>query len=329
MVRRAVAFGAGLVALLLFVFLVKGCLDSRKESAINDYVTDVDALMRESNQLSETMFALLEGDGGASDVEIQNGLNTASGKSAQLVDRARDLEHPDDLDTAQRYLIDTLDLRREGVGLIADHLPAAIAGGDQEEGGAEDIAQDMQPFLASDQLYFRRVLPAIDRVLKQEGLEQNVVESTFLRDIKWLEPTEVATRIGGIGGAEGSADAAPGLHGNGLGAVTLGGVALTPGASTSVPLSDDLTIQVQVANQGENTETDVPVKVTLGGGSDAISAEAVLDTIAAGETKTVDVPIDEQPPTGQNVPISVEIEAVPGEEKTDNNVGDFSAIFTS
>jgi hypothetical protein len=324
-----IAAGAALIALLLFFFLVKGCVDSRKESAINDYVTEVDALMRESNQQSETLFALLAGDGGASDVDIQNGLNTASGKSAQLVDRARDLDPPDELGTAQRYLVDTLDLRREGVGLIADHLPTAIAEGDQQEGGAEEIAQDMQPFLASDQLYFRRVLPSIDQVLEQEDIELKVVESTFLRDIKWLEPAEVATRVGGIGGAEGSADAAPGLHGNGLGAVTLGGVALTPGASTSVPLSDDLTIQVQVANQGENTETDVPVKVTVGNGADAIDAEAVLDTIAAGETKTVDVPIDEQPPTGQNVPIEVEIEAVPGEEKTDNNVGDFSAIFTS
>ncbi|HYJ00260.1 MAG TPA: hypothetical protein VEX36_11385 [Thermoleophilaceae bacterium] len=329
MVRRAVAFGAGLLVLLLFVFLVKGCLDSRKESAINDYVADVDGLMRQSNQQSDALFTLLAGGGDASDVEIENGLNGYRIRSAQLVDLARDLDHPDDLDTAQRYLVDTLDLRREGVGLIADHLPAAIAGGDQEEGGADEIAQDMQPFLASDQLYFRRVLPAIDQVLDQEGLEQKVITSAFLPDVSWLQPTEVATRIGGIGGAEGSADAAPGLHGNGLGAVTLGGVALTPGASTSVPLSDDLTIQVQVANQGENTETDVPVKVTIGSGADAISAEAVLDTIAAGETKTVDVPIDEQPPTGQNIPISVEIEAVPGEEKTDNNVGDFSAIFTS
>lgn len=329
MVRRAIAFGAGLIALLLFVFLVKGCLDSRKESAIADYVTDVDALMRESNQQSEGLFALLQGDDGASDVDIENGLNGYRSESARLVDRARELDHPDDLDTAQRYLVDALDLRREGVGLVADHLPAAIAGGDQQEGAAEQIAQDMQPFLASDQLYFRRVLPSIDQVLDEQGLEQKVAGSTFLRDLAWLDPAEVATRVGGIGGAAGSADAAPGLHGNGLGAVTLGGVALTPGASTSVSLSDDLTLQVQVANQGENTETDVPVKVTVGSGGDAITAEAVLDTIAAGETKTVDVPIDEQPPTGQNVPIEVEVEAVPGEEKTDNNVGDFSAIFTS
>jgi hypothetical protein len=40
------------------------------------------------------------------------------------------------------------------------------------------------------------------------------------------------------------------------------------------------------------------------------------------------VALDGQPPTGQNVPITVEVAAVPGEEKTDNNKQTFSAVFT-
>ena len=85
---------------------------------------------------------------------------------------------------------------------------------------------------------------------------------------------------------------------------------------------------IQVANQGENTETDVKVNVTVGRGDDAIKLDKVLDTIAAGETKPVEIPLADQPPTGQNVPITVEVEAVPGEKKTDNNKGTFAAIFT-
>ena len=85
---------------------------------------------------------------------------------------------------------------------------------------------------------------------------------------------------------------------------------------------------MQVANSGENTETDVQVNVTIGAGGDAIKLDGVLDEIAAGETKSVQIPLTDQPPTGQNVPITIEIEAVPGEEKTDNNQGEFSAIFT-
>ena len=48
-----------------------------------------------------------------------------------------------------------------------------------------------------------------------------------------------------------------GTHGNGLGTVSLGGVALTPGASATVPLTSDIAFDIQVVNQGESTETDV------------------------------------------------------------------------
>jgi hypothetical protein len=330
MVRRSVAFGAGVLVLILLVLGMRSCLDSRKESAINDYVRDVDALVRQSNQQSDALFQQLEGDGGSSDVEIENALNGFRIQSAQFVDRARDLDVPDAMGTAQQYLVETLDFRRDGIGAIADHLPAALAGGDQREGAAEQIADDMKPFLASDQIYFRRVRPAIDEALEQEGLQQDLVDSVFLEDVGWLDPTEVADRIGGIDAATGDEDAAGGIHGNGLGTVTLGGQALAPGGSVSIPLSADPVFAIQVTNQGESTETDVPVKVTLGSGGDAIELEDVLDTIAPGETKTVEIPLGDQPPTGQLVPINVELGLVDGEDPdVGNNEAEYSAIFTS
>jgi uncharacterized membrane protein len=95
-----------------------------------------------------------------------------------------------------------------------------------------------------------------------------------------------------------------------------------------VKVSDDLEFQVQIANQGEHTETDVPIRITIGRGGDEIEVEEQVDSIGAGETKTVNVPLTEQPPTGEAVPIAVEVEAVPGEKKTDNNKQTYSAIFT-
>ena len=73
MVRRAVALGAGLLVLLLLVFGIRGCLDSRKDSAINDWVRDVDALMKESNAESEALFEQLDGGGGGTDVDVESG----------------------------------------------------------------------------------------------------------------------------------------------------------------------------------------------------------------------------------------------------------------
>ena len=94
----------------------------------------------------------------------------------------------------------------------------------------------------------------------------------------------------------------PGLHGNGLGTVTLGGVRSLPGASATVPLTDDLSFEVQVVNQGENNETDVNVRVTVGEGNDAIELEEAIPEIAVGEQQTVTIPLAEQPPTARTCP---------------------------
>ena len=317
--------------LILLVLGFKGCLDSRKESAINDYVTDVDALIGESNNQGKAMFEQLEGGAGATAVEAENALNSFRIESAQLVDRARDLDPPGELDSAQNYLVETLRFRAEGIDVIADQLPSAISDGEDAEGAAGEIAKAMQLFLTSDQIYFRRVIPEINAVLKKEGITHEIDTSVFLEDLDWLQPAEVASRIAGIeGGGGAGGEAAPGLHGNGIGTVTLGGQTLVPGGTTTITLSDDLAFEVQVLNQGENTETDVTVRVTVGNGADAIELEGVVDEIAAGETQTVSIPLNKEPPTGQAVPITGEIDLVPGEdESVGNNKAEFSVIFTS
>ena len=53
-------------------------------------------------------------------------------------------------------------------------------------------------------------------------------ELRFMADVQWVQPCFVADQISalrsGEGGGSGDEAAAPGLHGNGLGTVTLGGV---------------------------------------------------------------------------------------------------------
>jgi len=325
------AAGAGLLVLLLLAFGLKSCLDAGKERSFKDYVRGVGALAGESGGQGDNLFRILSDPAAAgSDVEVENQLNTFRNESDQLVERAQELDPPDELTEAHRFFVETLEFRRDGVAVIADELPNVLASqGDRKE-GTETIASSMLNFSTSDVIYQTRVEPALNDGLDSQGLkgEARVVPSSFLESIEYLQPDFVADQLGGGGGSP-DADAAPGLHGNNLAGASLGGQALAPGASASVPLSGDLQFDVQVANQGENTETDVQVNVTVGEGGDAIKLEKVLDEIAAGETKTVEVPLADEPPTGQNVPITVEIEAVPGEENTDNNSEEFVAIFTS
>ena len=337
MVRRTLAIGAGLLVLILLVLAFRGCLNARNERAIKDYVGNSSELINQSKLEGNQLFGLLGGSGNQDDaVDAANVVNGLRSESATLVDRAEDLDAPDEVSTAQANLLDALELRRDALAAVANALPGALADEERRE-STSDIAEMMQVFLASDVLLKYRFLPSLQQTLRDEDLEGEVTvprqpRLEFVPDVQWVDPDFVADQIAGLRGTGGGATdetATPGLHGNGLGTVTLGGVALVPGASATVSLSDDLSFEVQVVNQGENTETDVNVKVTVGEGNDAIEREEQVPEIAVGEQQTVTIPLGEQPPTGENVPVNVEVEPVPGEEKTDNNVGDFTVIFTS
>jgi hypothetical protein len=329
MVRRTIAIGAGLLVLILLVFGFRGCLDARKERAMEDYVRGANELVKLSQAESRQLFDILSAP--SDEDQTVNRLNQANAlrvDAATLSDRARDLDVPGELSDANDYFVEALDLRRDGLAEVADQLRGALA---QEErrNSTGRIAQMMEVFLASDVLLTARFSPSLEEALDKEQVNADVPSDNalrFVQDIDWVNPDFVADEIAGIRGTGGGAT--PGLHGNGLGTVSLGGVALTPGGSATVPLAEDIAFDIQVVNQGDSTETDVRVNVTVGQGGDAIELEETIPEIATGEAKPVTIPLTEQPPTGQNVPITVRVRPVPGEEVTDNNEAEFTVIFT-
>jgi hypothetical protein len=331
MVRRTIALVAGLIVFILLVLLVRSCFDARKESAIRDYADDSAELLSESQGEGRQLFELLQGEGGTDQATtIINTLNGYRAASSARVDRAEALDVPGDLSDAQDELLEVLQLRADGLARIADALRVALGDQDRRE-GTQEVARQMQVFLASDVVDTLRFRRELFDVLGDEGLSApQLPRAGFVPDIEWLQPDFVADQVNalrtGTGGPDG--DAAPGLHGNGIAGVSLGGVALTPSVGASVQLSEDLAFEIQVQNQGENVENDVVVRVTVGDGGDADEREETIDTIAPGEIQTVTIPLDSQPATGQNVPITVEVEPVTGEQKTDNNTQESSVIFT-
>ena len=59
-------------------------------------------------------------------VDLQTTISQYSNDASQLVDRIKKLDHPGELDTAQRYLVETLSFRRDGLTHIASVLPTAL-----------------------------------------------------------------------------------------------------------------------------------------------------------------------------------------------------------
>ena len=90
---------------------------------------------------------------------------------------------------------------------------------------------------------------------------------------------------------------------------------------TASPASSDVTFNVKIANQGENNEQDVAVKVTVRGGGKTITAQKTVDQTTPGAETTVAVPLGQAPPIGVGVKITVEVRKVPGEDNVDEQQG--------
>jgi hypothetical protein len=346
LVRRAIAVGGGLLVVLLLFFGIRGCQASQKEQGFKDYVRDAEELVAESDQQSTALFDLLENPGN-SEVDFTSNINGSKVQAEQLVDRAKNLDVPGELNGAHDRLEDTLEFRRDGLDGIAREAAAtgtdtgdsAAGAADQETSPNARIAAQMQSFLTSDVIYSQRFLPKLLGTIEDEDLAQDVpVPDTlrdpeavaFLPDISWLQPSTVGDKLAGIGGGgDGDEPAAPGLHGTGLGSVTVtpSGTALTEGSSVQIPAAGDVSFDIEVANQGEHPEEGVEVVVEIAGSGDPIELSETLDAISPGESKVVNVPLAETPPIGEPVDVNVRIEPVPGEEKTDNNEASFTAIF--
>jgi hypothetical protein len=332
LVRRLIAGGVGLLALILLFLLIKSCRDSAREDAFRTYTRDVGALVQESDQQSDSLFQLLSRPGRRSPLELQNAVNGFQSAAAQLVDRTRDTDHPDELDGAHRFLLESLEFRRDGMGQIARELPTALGDQGREEATGR-ISVAMRSFLTSDVIYNDRFLPNLIGGLEDEGLRRDVTipRSSFLPDLQWLRPTVVTERVEAIrGGGGGAGPAAPGLHGTALVSTTAkpAGKALAAGGATDIQVSPQLSFDVAVSNGGEHEERDVTVRVSITGAGRPIVREQRLPSIKPGEQKTVSIPLAAQPPTARPVKIAVEVRPVPGEKKVDNNKQTYPAIFT-
>lgn len=331
LVRRAIAGGAGLLALILLFVLIKGCRESAREDAFRNYVRDVGALVQESDQASASLFQLLTKPGKRTPIQLQSDVNSFQSDAAQLVDRARGTDHPGETDGAHRYYVEALEFRRDGIGRIARELPTALGDQGREEATAR-ITVAMRSFLASDVIYDSRFVPRLDKAIDEEKLgDLQVPRSRFLPDLQWLRPTVVAQRIEAIrGGGGGAGPAAPGLHGTALVSVTAkpGGKVLSSAGATDIQVTPRLSFDVAFSNGGEHEERDVTVTLTISGAGKPLVREQRLPSIKPGEQKTVSIPLAATPPSGRPVTIKIEVKPVPGEKKVDNNKQSFPAIFT-
>jgi hypothetical protein len=318
MLRRGLALGGGLIVLILLVLGVKGCLDARAERELSDYADDVTQIVAETDQTSKAFFGKLEDPGSLSVTEFTNEVNADRSAMDNYASRVDGLSAPGDMGRAQSTLELAYELRSSAMGEIADRMSTALGDAGAAKATAV-IARQMQKLLAADVLYATIVRPEIDGVLADHGIEgSDVPSSVFLPDEKWLEESSVSEALGGVSGS--SAAATPGVHGLGLSGVSVNGTELGEEAAT-VSAEETVEVEVEVENQGESTENGVGVTVSAGGGE----LQESIETIGAGETASVSIPLTPTP-SGE-VTLEVKVDTVPGEQVSENNEASYTVLF--
>lgn len=335
--RRLIALAFGVLLFIVLAIGINACLDNAAENQLKDYNRDVGTVVAQSDRDVSRPFFQAMSQGGESPVELESQLNQLRNVADGHVDQAEEFDVPDDLQGAQRNLLLALDMRAAAIGKIAGQVRTALAEGDQAEGAVTQIAAQNQQFLASDVIYDTRVMPFISQTLEEKEIGgQELTDSRFLPSLDWLEPGTVSQRLGATGGGGGGDDApddeeaAPGLHGHGLTSVAVGDTTLQPGETANrIPAGSDIAFTVTFANQGDNNERNVNVSVAIrGGGTRTITARRRVPQTTAGAEAEATIPLSQAPPIGTPVTITVSVGRVAGEEKTDNNRQQYTAIFT-
>lgn len=317
MLRRALALGGGLLLLILIVLGVKGCLDARAHSELSDYARKVTEIVEGTEQTSKRFFGKLESPGNASVTQFVSEVEADRSAMDSYRSRVEELGAPGDMKQAQGNLELVYELRASAMDEIAEKMPTALGDAGAEKAMA-GIAKQMQKLLAADIVYETVARPEVDGVLSNNGISgDDLPKSAVLPDEKWLEESTVSDALGAISGG---GAATPGVHGTELAGVIVNGTEVAEGAPATVSGEEGVELEVEVTNQGESTENGVTVAVTVEGNT--IKGE--IDELPVGETGTATIPLTPTP-TGE-VTLEVEVESVPGETVTENNVGTYTLL---
>ena len=270
---------------------------------------------------------------------MQSQINQLRLRAKAQTTQAEGLSVPGDMKPAQRNLLLSLGLVEESMGKVAEKIPAALS---------TDAATAEPAVLAitgRDAVLRRRRrrLHAPHGGAHQAGARRprhrradDPGRRASCPNLGWLDAPTVARRI--------HADAGRGAGADGLDAAAGAGPARPRPARrerrrrharrpartppTASPASVERDVQREDRQPGrEHRDRRRACKVTIRGGGKTITAQKTVDQTTPGTEATVAVPLEQAPPIGVGVKITVEVRKVPGEMNTTNNKAEYPAIF--
>lgn len=328
MLRLAGLIAFLILAVIVLVFLLKGCASSSKHSMYANYMDKVRTIARDSEQIGRQLNTALTATG-VKETDLESRIRGLAATQKQQADEARSLAPPGPLHAEHDHLIESLDLRASGLSLLADAFGKTATSKNATNSGAV-LASQTRLLIASDVIWDFYFRDAAQRVLQDQNITGvNVPDSSFIANPDLASSQAMAnvwTRIHGT-----TTPSSPtGNHGSALVSVTAlpDGKRLDSGAVNTITASTDLAFQVAVQDSGSFQEFSVKVTLTIAKTPKSIVQSKTLDVINAGETKTLTFSNLGAPPFGVPTTLKVDVQPVPGEKTTSNNSAEYRVIFS-
>lgn len=338
--RLLVAVAAIVILIVVIALVVRDCRRSQLVDSYRSYIIEgVTPVASKSADEGKKLLALLANQKGDKAENVQRDVRAIGREAATLVTQAEGLNPPDKLGEAHRSLVTALKYRVNGIEALAAEIPNAVKSSDRADAAAK-IATTMQRILASDVIYADSFVgPA------RQALEDDNVDGVEVPESALLAGSTAANGAGPAGArliltnlkrgtAATTTDGttpATGLHGTGIVSVKVlpSGKELVNGQVNEVPGSAENKWEVTIENGGGFVENGIDITATLKSASGAPQiSKATVDSIDPGETKAVPLEVGTPPAFGENATLTIDVDKVPGEERTSNNTGTYTVKFT-
>ena len=316
-----------ILVVVLLVLWVQSCRAESKQERYESYMGSVREVARASEAVGQQFTNLLTRRG-VKQADVVRELNGLVQTQEQTITRAREIDEPGRLREEHENMIDSLELRADGLQLLAQGF-ARAGGSTKVAANAELLAQQAQRLLASDVVWddlFRQ--PSLETLREQGLVGITVPDSTFLADrnlatARGMQPILQRIRGAATGGIP------AGTHGNGIVSVRAlpSGEVLDEDSENTITATSELSFEVTVENSGDSQEVQVPVRLTLQQTPQPIKRTKNIDVIDAGRRATVVFGNLGAVQIGQRTTLTIVVDKVPGEKNLANNSAEYEVTF--
>jgi hypothetical protein len=328
MLRLAGLIAFLILAVIVLVFVFRGCASNSKHSTYTNYMDKVRTLGNDSAGIGRQLNSALTATG-VKRTTLESNIRGFAAQESQLADQAKSIRPPGPLHNVHDHLIEVLQLRASGLSRLADAFAQTATARDATQSG-QRLAGQARLLVASDVNWDVYVRDGSRTVLKDQNVTGvDVPGSKIVPNPDLASSQAMATVWQRIHGSR-TRSSPGGNHGSALVSVTAlpDDKKLDRSAENTITASADLAFQVVVQDSGNFQEFDVKVTLSIARTPKPIQQTKSIPIINAGEQKTLTFRDFGSPPFGVPTTVKVDVQPVPGEKTATNNSAEYKVIFS-